>query len=247
MSHPIVALWAVPRSVSTAFERMMRERGDVTVFSEPFSSYYYFGPERVSSRFADREPDPGETFDVILDRVESAAEHGPVFVKDMAYHVAPRADDKFLSRFTNSFIVRDPRLALGSLAAKWPDFTEDEAGFTALAQLFRLARDVTGDVPPVIDGEDLRRDPTGIVAAWCREVGLEFDAGALRWEAGADFDDWQRWRGWYETAGSSTGFRAPGRPADRPPPPPDDPRAAELAAALRPAYEEVAAHRLTRE
>ena len=32
----ILALWAVPRSTSTAFERMMRERGDFWVVDEPF-------------------------------------------------------------------------------------------------------------------------------------------------------------------------------------------------------------------
>lgn len=31
----VIALWAHPRSVSTAFLRMMAERGDVTVVHEP--------------------------------------------------------------------------------------------------------------------------------------------------------------------------------------------------------------------
>lgn len=33
-----VALWAVPRSVSTALERVFVERGDPKVFHEPFSA-----------------------------------------------------------------------------------------------------------------------------------------------------------------------------------------------------------------
>ncbi|HUF56321.1 MAG TPA: hypothetical protein VMM55_07145 [Thermohalobaculum sp.] len=32
--HPIVALWCHPRAMSTAFERLMRERGDMTVLHE---------------------------------------------------------------------------------------------------------------------------------------------------------------------------------------------------------------------
>ena len=38
-----VALWAVPRSISTAFERVFVERDDFEVLHEPFSAAYYYG------------------------------------------------------------------------------------------------------------------------------------------------------------------------------------------------------------
>ena len=41
--HRILALWAVPRSTSTAFEWMMRMRGDMTCFHEPFGEAWYQG------------------------------------------------------------------------------------------------------------------------------------------------------------------------------------------------------------
>jgi hypothetical protein len=47
----VLALWATPRTVSTAFERMMIERGDHLVLDEPWSRAYYFGPDRRSDRF----------------------------------------------------------------------------------------------------------------------------------------------------------------------------------------------------
>ena len=43
-----VGPWAVPRSVSTALERVFVERGDFKVFHEPFSVSYYYSPERRS-------------------------------------------------------------------------------------------------------------------------------------------------------------------------------------------------------
>jgi hypothetical protein len=45
----------VPRSVSTALERVFVERGDFKVFHEPFSVSYYYSPERRSDRFAGTE------------------------------------------------------------------------------------------------------------------------------------------------------------------------------------------------
>jgi hypothetical protein len=35
-----VALWSVPRSISTAFERVFVERDDFEVLHEPFSASY---------------------------------------------------------------------------------------------------------------------------------------------------------------------------------------------------------------
>ena len=39
--NDIIALWTHPRSISTAFERVMIERGDFNVLHEPFSYLYY--------------------------------------------------------------------------------------------------------------------------------------------------------------------------------------------------------------
>ena len=41
--NKIVALWAVPRSTSTAFEWMMRQRGDLDCLHEPFGEAWYQG------------------------------------------------------------------------------------------------------------------------------------------------------------------------------------------------------------
>jgi hypothetical protein len=43
-----IALWATPRSASTAFDKMLRTRGDREVLTEPFSIPYYDGPEQRS-------------------------------------------------------------------------------------------------------------------------------------------------------------------------------------------------------
>ena len=50
MGHPVV-LWSTPRRVSTAFDKLMRGRGDHRVFAEPFSVPFSFGPDRSWERF----------------------------------------------------------------------------------------------------------------------------------------------------------------------------------------------------
>ncbi|MFL5160551.1 MAG: hypothetical protein ACJ8D1_20350, partial [Microvirga sp.] len=67
--------------MSTAFERMMIERGDHIVIDEPFSRRYYFGPDKRSSRFA--KGLPHSSAEAIVGSLEDAAKLQPVFVKDM--------------------------------------------------------------------------------------------------------------------------------------------------------------------
>ena len=61
-----VALWAVPRSISTAFERVFVERDDFEVLHEPFSAAYYYGEDRPSDRYADVEPRAENNYERVL-------------------------------------------------------------------------------------------------------------------------------------------------------------------------------------
>ena len=72
---PVLALWATPRTVSTAFERMVMERGDLHVTTEPFSLAYYHGAEAPSARFRDRPPRPGCTYAEVLERLGFSRTH----------------------------------------------------------------------------------------------------------------------------------------------------------------------------
>ena len=207
--RPPIVLWAVPRSVSTAFERVMRARGDLIVFSEPFSVPYYLGQEKVSDRFGS----PGacastEEWTSVVRELVAATEAGTVFVKDMAYHVAPRLDRELLGNFQNTFIVRHPGHTLGSLKRLLPDFTPEEAGFEQQYRLMRLALEASDEEPVVLDGEELRRSAATVVEDYCRRVGLPFLPESLRWPAGL-LADWTRWEEWHGDVAGSTGIRPP--------------------------------------
>jgi hypothetical protein len=235
--HPILVLWAVPRSVSTAFERMMIERGDHVVFDEPFSRHYYFGPDKVSDRFAAVLP-RSQVGEIVAD-LDRAAARAPVFVKDMAYHVGGAASPELLGRLVNTFLIRDPAFVLPSLARMWPDFTEEETGYNAVARLVELA-EAAGQAPVIVDSDDLCRDPDRIVGAYCERVGIPFVADALSWEAGMR-SEWTLWADWYAATARSTGFSPP--PA-APPPRGDGARLEMAYDRCAPVYEQLRARRL---
>ncbi len=203
----LLVLWAAPRTVSTAFERMMIERGDHRVLDEPWSRAYYFGPERRSSRYPLAFPE--STYTNVEAGVLATAESGPVFVKDMAYHAAPGITDDALRAMTHTFLIREPSAALRSLLRRWPDFTDDEAGFEAQRALFDRVTSATGEEPAVIDSHAVRTDPDGVVERWCERIGIEHRPDSLSWEPGMR-PEWQLWRDWYANVAASTGFSSPG-------------------------------------
>ena len=142
-----VALWSVPRSISTAFERVFVERDDFEVLHEPFSDAYYYGEDRLSDRYADVEPEAVNNYENVLARVLEPRERR-VFVKDMAYHAKGLLGSTFVASFANTFIIRDPKYVIASLYKMWPDFTLEETGFEQIYNLFRYATKVDGAPRP---------------------------------------------------------------------------------------------------
>lgn len=198
-----VALWAVPRSISTAFERVFVERGDFKVFHEPFSTSYYYSTDRRSERFEDVEPKEEYCFAAVLNRLLAPAAK-PVFFKDMAYYVSGCMTPEFVDSFRNTFIIREPRAVLASFSKLWPDFTFEEAGFEELHRLFGYAVEL-GQEPVVVDAADLSENPGGIVAAYCERIGVSFIPDALTWEP-REVPEWEIWDEWHEDAQKSTGI-----------------------------------------
>jgi Sulfotransferase domain len=239
VAHPITFLWTVPRSVSTSFERMMTARGDHRVFDEPFSLRYYFSPERRSSRFD--ETLPRSTAAELIADIETAAQHTPVFVKDMAYQAADLLEPSLLERFRNCFLVRDPAATLRSLEGHWPDFTDEETGWEALGRAADVVEKI-GQPLVVVEAARLCEDPKGVVSAWCDAVDLRFVEDALSWEPGMR-PEWETWEDWHHSTASSTGFQE----LDDPPPAPtrDEPRLFQAHEEALPVYERLVAHAIT--
>ncbi len=205
----ILALWAVPRSTSTAFEWMMRQRGDFHCLHEPFGEWWYEGEDARWPRLTPDSPrKPGLTFDTVWQRLQTTAAQTPCFIKDFPHYIEAHQTDAFLSNFTHSFLIRDPAKVCTSVQKRWPDVHLKELGFAEQRALFDRIADRDGAPPPVIDSDDLLRDPHGLVAAWCNAVNIPFLPQALRWEPGADTGSYSWYDGgsWHDKLKNSTGL-----------------------------------------
>jgi len=191
-------LWAHPRSRSTALERMMMERGDVTVLHEPLVTLLDEGTVTV----------PGGP---VLSSVAAVVAYarslpGPVFVKDTTEHrYTDRLTPELAAGIIHTFVVREPSAAIASHVAVKPDASCSDIGYENQYLLFALAWSLAGRPPVVLDSDLLVRAPRATVRAYCAAIGLPYKPEAMRWHAG-DRPEWQRTAVWHLAAGRSTGF-----------------------------------------
>jgi hypothetical protein len=204
----IHALWCHPRSVSTAFERIQRERGDLDVLHEPFMYDYYLN--QTGRLFPDFAPDPDHpsTYVDTRNMIVRRSEHKPVFFKDMAYYVVKNlpGDPVFMGQMTHCFLVRDPAESIVSYHRRDPEFLRDEVGIDAQWRLYQ-ALVAAGQDPLVITADALRADPARVLQQYWAHAGLPNDPRALEWDARVP-KDWKSVKAWHKDALSSGAIRA---------------------------------------
>lgn len=183
----LAVLWAIPRSLSTAFAKAMSLAPTVQLVHEPWTDAYYFSPGRRSCRYGLGTPyqqtADGNAIESQLERF--AVECGCfVFVKELAFQALPFVSSDFIAGVQNAFIIRHPALVHKSLAQLKPDYNEEEFGFQSVDSLVRTAQSL-GKTPIIVDAEQFREYPDAIMSRFCAIVGVAFEESMLSWETGA--------------------------------------------------------------
>lgn len=209
----IIALWCHPRSMSTAVERIMRERGDCSCFHEPFMYDYYIHRAVREMPYFDVEPDRPVSYSDIRDHLLAAAETATVFIKDMSYYVVPALfeDTAFARRVTHAFLIRHPARSILSYHRLDPELTLEEIGLEAQWRHYEWLTDSLGLDPVVVEAEAIRRDPKGSMKIFWEAVGLPFQGHAFDWQDDRAPEDWGQVAGWHGAVSGSTSIR----PADQ--------------------------------
>ena len=214
-------MWCAPRTISTALMRAWENRQDTVVIDEPFYAHYlqatgivhpardqiiagYEADWRVVARSLTEDPLP-----------EGAA---VCYQKQMANHMLDHIELAWVGKLTNCFLIRAPAEVITSYIKVRPQPTLLELGFPQLLRLFEAVRQRSGSVPPVIDSQDVLRDPRRTLSRLCEAVSVPFSERMLSWPPGRRESDGVWAPHWYAAVEKSTGF-APYRPKDEPVPP----------------------------
>jgi len=198
----ILMLWSAPRSRSTAFYRMMIERGDFTGVHEPFSHVTAFGNTEISGR-------PLATAPEVIAELRSLAATRQVFIKDTTdrRHPEALADRRFLAEDAqHTFLIRHPRETIRSYLAVRTNPRIHEIGFEAQYEVYNKVRSLTGRDPLVVDAGDLMNRPADTMHAYCAHIGIDFRPHALRWQP-SDRPEWQGgFSHWFTDVAASSGL-----------------------------------------
>lgn len=202
-----IAMWSGPRNLSTAMMRSFGARADTLCVDEPFYAGYLklTGLEHPmrAEILVRHEADPVR----VADDMSAAPTSSPIFYqKHMAHHMVDGISRHWMSHVQNVFLIRHPARVLASYARKMETVSLSAIGFDKQFQLFEFARDATGDVPIIVDSDDILRDPRSVLSALCDRLGIDFDEAMLSWPAGPRKEDGAWAPHWYDTVSRSTRF-----------------------------------------
>jgi hypothetical protein len=201
--NKIIALWSVPRSLSTTAEQVMRQRGDFEIIHQPFGFLYYQDNPKVKSPFPNVK-----TYEDIKNNICSTAKKHDVFFKGMCHFCDEFLTDiDFIQKLINTFIIRNPAKTILSHYKLNPDVTSLEIGNERQYQLFQRTISL-GKKPIIIDADDLENQPINTIKLYCNVVGIPFIQKALTWKATPG----KNWgvgdaAHWYKNIAESTGIK----------------------------------------
>ena len=203
-----IAMWSGPRNISTAMMRAFENRGDCTVWDEPLYGYYLDATGIEHPGAAEVIADQGTDAAAIIARcIGDIPGDRPIFYqKHMTLHLLPQLERGWLAALANCFLIREPEAVIASYAAVRADVTLADIGFEQQARLFQQVRDMTGEIPMVIDSREFLLDPETMLRAICARLDIEFVAQMLHWPQGPRASDgvWAKY--WYDSVWNSTGF-----------------------------------------
>ena len=214
--NPILCLWCHPRSMSTAMERVMRERGDFTCFHEPFMYDYYVHRQIDKMPYFDIDPDAPASYEDIKSMLLEQARLTPVFIKDMSYYIVPQlfSDLSFARRLTHTFLIRNPLHSILSYYKLDHNLTLEEIGLEAQYRHVMWLRNELSIEPVVLVAEEVRKDAQKSITDYWQKIGLEIRPQAFEWSKTHTPDDWQQVATWHGNVSQSQGIRKPSKEND---------------------------------
>jgi hypothetical protein len=234
-------MWSGPRNLSTAMMRSFGNRADTAVSDEAFYGAFLktSGADHPMREAVIAAMDC-DWRSIARTLAGPAPEERPIwYQKHMWHHMVGPIGYADFEGFTHAFLIRDPANMIASYLRKREAAAFEDFGLDRQAEFFEREADRLGIAPPVVDANDVLRDPRGTLLGLCVRLGIPFDPAMLSWPRGRRLTDGPWAPHWYQAVEASTGFGPPDRPATLPE------EARRLADRCRPYYDRLAAHRIT--
>ena len=237
-----ICAWSGPRNLSTALMRSFEARGDCAVVDEPLYAAFLdeTGKDHPmrSEILAAQPRDPLAALAALRKGVAREPPTALQYEKHMAHHWQPGWPWAAVGRARHLLLIRRPDRVVASYARVRADPVPEDLGLDQQIALL----DHLGGRAVVVDGDELLVDPPQMLASLCRALDLPYTDRMLSWPAGRRPTDGIWAPRWYSAVEASTGFSPPPPQKTHPTVPT---RLHDLVTALQPAYDRLAAMRIT--
>ena len=203
-----IAMWSGPRNISTAMMRSFGARRDCAVLDEPFYGAFLqttgedhpLGRETIESMDCDWHS-------VLETQSGSAPNREPIwYQKHMPHHMVGPVSIEDMPGHRHAFLIRAPERVVASYRKKNELRRSEMLGFAQLRQYFEFERERSGQVPPVVDSDDILADPACVLERLCNALDIPWDPAMLSWKTGPHIEDGVWGAHWYDKVNASTGF-----------------------------------------
>jgi hypothetical protein len=206
-------MWSGPRNISTAMMRSWGNRQDTFVCDEPFYAYYLLktGIAHPGAQEVIRTHE--NDWRKVVAWLTGPIPNGKAifYQKHMTHHLLAEIDRTWLEQVNNAFLIRQPHDVLASYVRVVPNPTLADTGLPQQLDLFQWVSRRTGRAPPVVDADDVLKNPEQSLRALCTALEVEFSEAMLSWPVGPRPTDGIWAKHWYSAVIASTSFQ-PYRP-----------------------------------
>ncbi|CAI8603420.1 unnamed protein product [Vicia faba] len=202
----VIHSWSAPRSLSTSLMYSFSQRDDIEILDEPLYANFLkicgFNRPYREQLLQEMESDGNK---VVTDIIYGPGNNKYRFCKHISKQRVLGLPEDLMKKGKHFILIRNPLDILPSFdKVVSPSFFE--LGLLELLHIYNELSE-SGKPPPVIDAEELQKDPEATLRGLCDDLEIPFQPSMLSWEAGPKPIDglWAPW--WYNTVHKSTGFK----------------------------------------
>ncbi len=201
-------MWSGPRNISTAMMRSWGSRSDTFVIDEPYYAYYlsqndleHPGRDEVIS---EGELDSDKVSQGLVNDTKDSC--SIYYQKHITHHLLDSIDREWMKSVINCFLIRDPKDMIISYSKVHPNLNMHLLGLEEQNEIFEYVKNITGEIPPIVDAKDVLLNPRNILSKLCGNIGITFSEEMLSWSRGPRDTDGNWGKYWYKNVMNSTGF-----------------------------------------
>jgi len=202
-----IATWSGPRNISTAMMRSWGNRHDTEVVDEPFYAFYLNKTRSPHPCFDEVLQSQSNHYgQVVSELTKDTCDSKVQYQKHMTHHMLEGIDLTWAKALQHCFLIREPAQVVNSYTNSRGVCTVEDIGIKRQFELYQDISQISGQDIPIIDSNDVLKDPERILRLLCEKLGVSFMPAMLNWPKGCRASDGVWAKHWYKNVNNSSGF-----------------------------------------